>query len=115
MDFSFTVSFAGKVMQEIAEEIRQRDDYEFLGKEEFIAAASDAMETARELKQDLNISMLELPEKPPMRQRMGEKLWEKFMESVRSILGASAVDGFAIAEIGSRQIQHCTRSIARYA
>ena len=106
--FFVTVSFGGKLMQQIAEELKQREEYNFLSKDAFIDAATDIFSTARELKQDLNISLLDLPEKPPMRQRMGEKLWDKFMNAVRSILGASTVDGFAVAEVdvGKYSIVH---------
>jgi EAL domain-containing protein (putative c-di-GMP-specific phosphodiesterase class I) len=97
--FYLTIGFTTALMQRLADEIKEHANYELLDKDKFLYAAKEALDIARSVGQELDMTLLDVPEAEKIRKRLGEEWWDEFSATVAGILGARSVDGYSVAEI----------------
>jgi len=108
--FYITLGFPSVLMESLAElgsgipqakpfSYKKTEDFELLDKDSFIVAAQSALDTARALGQDLEMTLLDIADAKNARKRMGDDAWTSFTDAVTDILGARSVDGHAVAKI----------------
>lgn len=96
-----TVGFSNALMEGLAGHVRQHhEDYEMMDKDTFLYAAKEALDVARSLGQELDMTLLDVGDAQKSRRRLGEEVWTRFTDAVTKILGAHSIDGHAVAEIG---------------
>lgn len=94
-----TVGFPSALMERLAENLRTQADYELLDKDNFLYAAQEALNLARSLGQDLEMTLVDIADTKNVRKRMGEEAWGHFIEAITTLLGSHSVDGHAAAQI----------------
>lgn len=94
-----TLGFSNAVMLELSGIIGQREEYKLLDKDNFLIAAKDAIDTARTMGQDLDMTLLDIENIGEIKDRMGQDWWNSFRGAVTELLGAHSADGQSAAEI----------------
>jgi EAL domain-containing protein (putative c-di-GMP-specific phosphodiesterase class I) len=97
--FYLTIGFTTALMQRLADEIKEHASYELLDKDKFLYAAKEALDIARSVGQELDMTLLDIPDAEKIRKRLGDDWWNTFSATIAAILGARSVDGHSVAEI----------------
>ncbi len=97
--FYLSIGFSNVLMSKHAEEVKFYEDRELLDKESFLAAAKEALDLAKSLGQDLDMTLLDIANIGEVRGRIGDEQWNQFRDAMTSLLSSKSVDGQAAAEI----------------
>lgn len=87
------------MMNKIAGTMREVQDAEILDKNNFLYAAQDAIDAAKEMDQDLDITFLDLNASAQEKYRYGDENWEDMKDDIAKMLKSRSVDGNAAAEV----------------
>lgn len=94
-----TLGFSSAVMSELANLVSTNEDYKLLDKDNFLISAKDAIDTARTMGQDLDMTLLDIENIGEIKDRMGEDWWGSFRDAVTELLCSHSADGASAAEI----------------
>lgn len=94
-----TLGFSNTMMIELSNAISQRDEYRLLDKDNFLISARDAIDVARTMGQDLDMTLLDIENIGEIKDRMGEDWWGTFRAAVTELLCSHSTDGQSAAEI----------------
>lgn len=94
--FYITLAFSSAIMEQIA---AASETLQLLDKNDFIEAAKEVMDIARGTNQNLEMTLLDIPESAEIRERVGAQVWDKFTQSITELLSTQSVDGQAAAMI----------------
>ncbi len=97
--FYLTIGFPSEMLMKMADIIRDHENRELLDKDNFLYAAREAFDTARSVGEDIDITLLDIPEAEHVRERLGEDVWGRFIDTVTELLSTNSVDGEAAALI----------------
>lgn len=96
--FYLTIGATNLLMARHAQQVE--DDAKTLhDKDSFLAAASDALDLARSLGQEVDMTLVDIDNIGQIQQRMGADHWQEFSRSITHLLNSKSVDGQAAAEI----------------
>jgi EAL domain-containing protein (putative c-di-GMP-specific phosphodiesterase class I) len=95
--FYITLAFSSAIMEQVA---AATESLHLLDKDDFIDAAREVMDIARGTQQNLEMTLLDIPESKTIRERVGADVWDKFTQSITELLSTQSVDGQAAAMIG---------------
>lgn len=98
--FYVTIGFTSALMKELADKTQEQQEYELLDKDSFLYAAKEALDTARALGENLDMTLLDIANAKDIRHKLGDETWASFTEAVTNLLGGHSIDGHAVAEIG---------------
>ncbi|MCB1556489.1 MAG: EAL domain-containing protein [Alphaproteobacteria bacterium] len=70
-----------------------------LEKSGFLGAAKEALDTARAMGKELEMTLLDIPQTEAVRNRLGEDLWHQFTDSLTELLAQKSIDGQTAAQI----------------
>lgn len=94
-----TLGFSTEVMNELANLIGRHEEYKLLDKGDFLIAAKGAIDTARTMGQDLDMTLLDIENMGEIKDRMGNDWWHSFRDAVTELLCSHSADGQSAAEI----------------
>ncbi len=94
-----TLGFSSAVMNELAHIVGRNEDYQLLDKDNFLIAAKDAIDTARTMGHDLDMTLLDIENIGEIKDRMGDDWWSSFRDAVTELLCSHSADGQSAAEI----------------
>jgi len=97
--FYITVGFISDVMAKLADIIRQQESLALLDKDSFLHAAQEALNAARNMGEDIDMTLLDIPDHHLVKQKLGDEVWSQFVDTVTEFLTTSSVDGHAAAMI----------------
>jgi EAL domain-containing protein (putative c-di-GMP-specific phosphodiesterase class I) len=97
--FYLTIGFTNVLMAKYAQEVRAVEEHALLDKDTFLYAAREALDMARSLGQDLDLTLLDIDNIGDIKQRLGDEKWQKFSDSITHLLNSKSADGQAAAEI----------------
>lgn len=97
--FFVTVGFPNELMMKMASIVREHEELQLLDKDTFLHAATEAFDLARSMGEDVDMTLLDIPETERVKEKLGDEVWGKFVSTLTEILGASSVDGHAYAQI----------------
>lgn len=97
--FYLTIGFTNVLMAKYAQQVRAVEEHELLDKDTFLYAAREALDMARSLGQDLDLTLLDIDNIADIKQRLGDEKWQKFSDSITHLLNSKSADGQAAAEI----------------
>ncbi len=97
--FYLTLGVSNMLMSKIGEVISSEFDGKVMTREEFSEAAEEALKTARELGQDVDVTLLDLKASEADKDRMGEDGWNALATSIGDFLKSRSIDGQTAAEI----------------
>lgn len=94
-----TLGFSNAMMIQLSEAIQARDEYKMLDKEHFLHTAREAIDVARTMGQDLDMSLLDIENTAEIKAAKGDDWWKDFQSGVTDILCSHSADGQSVAEI----------------
>lgn len=94
-----TLGFSNAMMIELSDAVREKDEYKLLDKDHFLLAAKDAIDVARTMGQDLDMTLLHIENMGDIKDKMGEDWWGNFRTAVTDLLCSHSADGQSAAEI----------------
>lgn len=94
-----TLGFSNAMMVQLSGEMLARDEYELLDKDHFLIAAKDAIDVARTMGQDLDMTLLDIENIAEIKDKMGDEWWGNFRSAVTELLCSHSADGQSAAEI----------------
>lgn len=97
--FYLTIGFTNVLMGKYAQQVRAVEEHALLDKDTFLYAAREALDMARSLGQDLDLTLLDIDNIADIKQRLGDEKWQKFSDSITHLLNSKSADGQAAAEI----------------
>lgn len=92
-----TVGFMSELMSRMAHMLEQQESFSLLDKDSFLYVAREALDIAKSMGQEVDMTLLDIPETQSVRERLGEEWWGKFTDTLTDVLGASSVDGQSAA------------------
>lgn len=98
-NFYVTVGFTNVLMAKYAQSIQSADEQELMDKDNFLQAAKEALDLARSLGQELDLTLIDIDNLADVKKRMGDEKWDSFSDALTHLLNAKSVDGHAAAEI----------------
>lgn len=98
--FYVTLGLSNIMMTKIGDMMRRAEEGDLMSKDVFTEAAKDAIEKARSLGQDIDITLLDLEPTDEQMKRFGTEGWGMFQDAIASLLLSKSVDGQSAAEIG---------------
>lgn len=98
-NFYMTLAFSSAIMEELAEKQRAHDEMKLLDKDNFITAAHETLNAVRNNGDNIDMTLLDIPGADEIRDRVGKDVWNKFTESITTLLTTQSVDGQAAAMI----------------
>ncbi len=97
--FYITVGHSNMMMARIGENIRKANETTILNREDFMDAAMDALNVAKSLGQDVDITLFDVGATPADIQRLGPEAWKAFTDSISDLLLTKSADGQTAAMI----------------
>lgn len=97
--FYLTLGFTSVLLARAGEIMRMTEDRDLLDKNAFLLAAQEALDMARSLGQNVDLTLLDIADAPEIRRSMGEKAWEGLRDAIGGLLRSRSTDGHAAAEI----------------
>lgn len=94
-----TIGFATELMEQLAEIVHKNDDISLLNKQNFLMAAQDALDQARNFGQDAELTMFEFPRTTEIKEVLGAELWDQLTQTITEVLTMSSIDGYSAAVI----------------
>lgn len=99
--FYLTVSHPNVLSSRQADDSAFLEERALLDKESFLSAAKEALDLAKSLGQDLDMTLLDIADISDLRVRVGEDKWAAFRESLTALLSSKSADGQTAAEIST--------------
>lgn len=105
-----TLGFSNLLMAKAGKDNRSTQEGSLLDKDTFTLAAKEALNLAKTLGQDVDMTLLDIAGNPEARERMGEERWAEMSAAIGSFLRTKSVDGRTAAEIseGRYSVLHDT-------
>ncbi len=100
--FYLTIGFTNILMARYAQDNQAVEEYALLDKDRFMSAAREALDMARSLGQDLDLTLLDIENTDAIRDRIGHDKWGNFVESITHLLNSKSVDGQAAMIVEGR-------------
>ncbi len=100
-NFYITLGFTSVLMAKTGDMVRVSEEKELLDKDTFLHAAKEAIDMARNLDQDIDITLLDIAEVEAFKERVGEDGWSDFSQTIGGLLRSKSVDGQSAGEIGN--------------
>jgi EAL domain-containing protein (putative c-di-GMP-specific phosphodiesterase class I) len=97
--FYITLGFTSVLLAKTGEIMRVSEERDLLDKDTFLHAAKEAMNLARGLNQDVDLTLIDFPDIHNFRKRVGKDNWKNFSELIGGFLRARSVDGISAAQI----------------
>ncbi len=97
--FYLTLGFSNALMAQVATAAKEMQESKLLDKDDFMATARDAIDTARSVGQDLDMTLLDIENLGEVRKKMGEDWWNGFTQTITEYLCAQSADGRTAATI----------------
>jgi EAL domain-containing protein (putative c-di-GMP-specific phosphodiesterase class I) len=97
--FYLTIGFTNVLIARYAQEVQAVEAHALMDKDTFLSAAREALDLARSLGQDLDLTMLDIENIPEIKKRLGPEKWEQFSDAITRLLNSKSVDGQAAALI----------------
>jgi EAL domain-containing protein (putative c-di-GMP-specific phosphodiesterase class I) len=97
--FYMTLGFTNVLMAKVAEKVREVKEAELLDKDTFLSAAQEALDLARSLGQDIDMTLLDIEDIGKAKSRLGDEIWGKFEQTITEFLSSKSLDGHTAAEI----------------
>lgn len=94
-----TLGFSNAMMVQLSDAMVQREEYKLLDKDNFLLAAKDAIDVARTMGQDLDMTLLDIENISEIKNKMGEDWWGNFRGAITELLCSHSADGQSAAEI----------------
>ena len=98
-NFYLTIGFTNVLMSRVAQQTQESEDQELLDKDSFLTAAKEAMDMARSLGQNLDLTLIDIENISDVKKRLGDDNWGKFTDAITHLLNARSADGRAAAEV----------------
>lgn len=99
--FYMAIGFVSELMLRLANIVKEQEEISLLDKDTFLMAAKDALDLARSIGDDIDMTLLDIADPNAIRSKLGEEIWEQFLESLTTMLSENSVDGHSIAEISA--------------
>jgi EAL domain-containing protein (putative c-di-GMP-specific phosphodiesterase class I) len=96
-NYYITLGFSNVLMASVAE--RVSTSAELLDKDSFVRASQDAINLARSLGQEIDVTLLDIANASESREKFGEEVWDSFEEQVSEFLSSKSLDGQTAAQI----------------
>lgn len=97
--FYITIGFSNVLMTKIASQNTDQQKKEILDKETFLTAAQSALNMARNLGQEIDMTLLDIASPHKLKEQLGDENWETFSQSISSLLNSKSIDGNTVAEV----------------
>ena len=106
--FYLSIGFTNDLMQKVAGALREQMAGNLLDKGAFIKAATEAIDIARSLGGDLEMTLLDIADAAKVKDKVGEDVWNKFHDAVTGFLLSNSADGQSAGQIaeGKYSIVH---------
>lgn len=97
--FYITLGFTSVLMARTGEIQKVTEDKELLDTATFLHAAQEAMNLAKNLDQDLDLTLIDFSDVEEFKGRVGKDGWNSFFSTVGGLLKSRSVDGMSATEI----------------
>ncbi len=97
--FYIALGFTSVLMARTGEMVKITEQKDLLDKETFLHAAQEAMNLARSLNQNIDLTLIDLCDIANFRQRVGKDSWKDFYETIGGFLRSRSIDGQSAAEV----------------
>lgn len=97
--FYMTVGHSNMMMARIGDSIRHENESAILNKDDFMEAAIEALNVARSLGQEVDLTLFNVDATPADIQRLGPEAWKAFTDSINELLLTKSADGATAAQI----------------
>lgn len=97
--FYLTIGLGNMTMAKIGQETKARQETQVLDKAHFLEAASEALNAAKSLGQDVDVTLLDIQGAKEAREELGEEAWGNLMSDINNLLLSNSVEGGMAAEI----------------
>ncbi len=94
------IASSNALMEQLANNKIQTGNKKNLDKESFIDSAQEILQMAADIGQDIDMTMIHLPDSERAQNRYGKEGWDRFSEDIDNLLRDLAVDGNSVAELG---------------
>jgi PAS domain S-box-containing protein len=98
-EFHVTIGFTSLLMEQLAEAVKEHAEYKLLDKDHFIYAAQEALDLARSLGQNLEMTLVDIADTRAIKGRLGDEVWDSFTTALTEVLGSHSFDGQTAARI----------------
>ena len=95
-----SIATGSALMNQIGQLVRDYEERKPLDKETFIDAAQEVLRMASDLGQDVDMTLIDLPNADKAKKRYGKEAWDKLSEDVDKILCQNSIDGGTAAHLG---------------
>ncbi len=93
------IAAANELMSQIAGLKTEQEQTRVLDKESFIDAAQETLRMAAELGQDVDLTLIDLPDISRTKKRFGEEAWDSVSQALDELLCAESIDGEAATKL----------------
>ncbi len=97
--FYLTIGLSNLMMGKIGRNVRDKNENMLLDKETFTAAAEEALNMARSMGQNVDITLFDLAASNQDISRIGAEAWKSLHDAISSLLMSKSVDGQTAAEV----------------
>ncbi|NCC22139.1 MAG: EAL domain-containing protein [Alphaproteobacteria bacterium] len=97
--FYLTLGFTSVLLAKTGDILRISEETDLLDKDTFLHAACEAIDLARSLKQNIDLTLIDLSDVEAFKDRVGKSGWRKFTDTVGGLLRSKSVDGQSAAEV----------------
>ncbi len=97
--FYITLGFTSVLMARTGEMLKVTEEKDLLDKETFLHAAKEALNMARNLNQEVDLTLLDFTDMDSFRQRLDKDGWKDFTDTIGGYLRSRSLDGRSAAEI----------------
>ncbi len=94
-----TLGFSNAMMIQLSEAVQAHEEYKMLDKEHFLLAAREAIDVARTMGQNLDMSLLDIENTAEIKAAKGDGWWKDFRGNITELLCSHSADGQSVAEI----------------
>lgn len=98
-NFYLTIGFTNVLMAKYAQSVQAGDEQALMDKDTFLQAAKEALDLARSLGQELDLTLIDIDNLDEVKTRLGNDKWESFSSAITHLLNSKSVDGRAAAEV----------------
>lgn len=97
--FFVTIGYTNVQIAKYAKNVQAVDESALLDKDTFLQAAREALDLARSLGQELDMTLIDIDDLDDVKKRLGSEKWGDFTQSVTHLLNSKSVDGQAAAQV----------------
>ena len=98
-NFYVTIGFTNVLMSRFAQGLQESQKQELMDKDTFLVAAREALDMARSLGQDLDLTLIDIDQVDDIKKRLGDDKWLSFTGAISDLLSSKSIDGQAAAQI----------------